>query len=991
MMKNLKREKANGVNGFSTIGRETSLGRKHYEQQVVSDRHQATARKKNLKIATWNVRSLFVAGRLEEVKEEMNRLGIDILGVCETHWIGNGKFNSDNMMILYSGGEQHARGVGFIMSKQLSKSLIGCWTISDRVMIIKLKGKPFDIYIIQVYAPTSLSSDEEIETFYSQLNLAMSICKNHNIKIVMGDLNAKVGVGAEGQSIGPHGLGLRNERGDLWAEWCEEKELSVMNTWFKHRKTNLYTWKSPDDQVRNQIDYFCVNYRFKNAITQCKTFPSADCNSDHNLLFANVVCKLKKLKKVDRTAVPEYQLLHTNLDVKKEYQIEVQNRFTELENVPNGMTTAEEDWCNLETILIESAEKILPKKEFKPKQKWMTTEILQLMNSRRRLKNKNNIKYNNIEKQIRQKCKEAKENWVNQQCNEIQDLEKKDIQMMYSKIKYMTKKTCAAANSALRNKKGEIVFDNHDILARWVDYIGELFQDDRQELPSDVDKELTGPPILLSEIQEALRKMKYGKAVGNDKINKEMLTAIDNLGINKLHTIVNKIYETGTIPQQMKESIFITLPKKGDLLNCNNYRLISLMSHVTKIIIRVIMARVRNKINPEIGAEQFGFRKGKGTRNATFVMRMLTERAIEMQKDVYVAFIDYEKAFDRVNHEEIIKDLETLNVDGKDLRILKNLYWQQIAAISLDGKLSNWVPIKRGVRQGCVLSPDLFSLYAEIIIRKLTSEICFKINGTNINNIRYADDTSLIANNEQELQELLCSLKTHSEQRGLFINKKKTKIMTFSKSLTPPKCNINLDNEKIEQVNYFEYLGSLLTSNCRCDKDITRRIAIAKKAFLDKKQIVTNKTVSIVTKKKLIKAYVWSVLLYGCESWTISKTMANRLEAMEMWCYRRMMKISWMERKTNEEVLQLVKEKRSMMKNIRQRQLKFVGHIVRENGLEALCLTGKIEGTRARGRQRYTYLDGLTSLATGNTNLGEFLHLTQNRRFFRRMVANVRV
>jgi len=140
MMKNLKREKANGVNGFSTIGRETSLGRKHYEQQVVSDRHQATARKKNLKIATWNVRSLFVAGRLEEVKEEMNRLGIDILGVCETHWIGNGKFNSDNMMILYSGGEQHARGVGFIMSKQLSKSLIGCWTISDRVMIIKLKG-----------------------------------------------------------------------------------------------------------------------------------------------------------------------------------------------------------------------------------------------------------------------------------------------------------------------------------------------------------------------------------------------------------------------------------------------------------------------------------------------------------------------------------------------------------------------------------------------------------------------------------------------------------------------------------------------------------------------------------------------------------------------------------------------------------------------------------------------------------------------------------
>ena len=109
-------------------------------------------------------------------------------------------------------------------------------------------------------------------------------------------------------------------------------------------------------------------------------------------------------------------------------------------------------------------------------------------------------------------------------------------------------------------------------------------------------------------------------------------------------------------------------------------------------------------------------------------MRMITERAIKMQKDVYVAFIDYEKAFDRVHHEEIVKDLEALNIDGKGLRILKNSYWQQTATISLDNELSNWVPVKRSVRQGCVLSPDLFSLYAEIIMRKATSEISFKVN-----------------------------------------------------------------------------------------------------------------------------------------------------------------------------------------------------------------------------------------------------------------------
>ena len=125
---------------------------------------------------------------------------------------------------------------------------------------------------------------------------------------------------------------------------------------------------------------------------------------------------------------------------------------------------------------------------------------------------------------------------------------------------------------------------------------------------------------------------------------------------------------------QMRQSVFIAIPKKGDLSNCNNYRLISLMSHVTKIILRIILARVRNKINPEIGWEQFGPRKNKGTRTAIFVMRTLAERSIEVQKDIFAIFIDYEKAFDKVKHEEIMKNLRTLQVDDKDLRLLRNLY-----------------------------------------------------------------------------------------------------------------------------------------------------------------------------------------------------------------------------------------------------------------------------------------------------------------------------
>ena len=105
--------------------------------------------------------------------------------------------------------------------------------------------------------------------------------------------------------------------------------------------------------------------------------------------------------------------------------------------------------------------------------------------------------------------------------------------------------------------------------------------------------------------------------------------------------------------------------------------------------------------------EQCGFVKDKGTRNA----RTVTERAIEIQKDLYLCFIDYTKAFDKLRHEESMSILDSLNIDGKDLRIVRNIYWEQTAAMRIGNYLSAFQDIKRGVRQGCVLSPDLFSIY----------------------------------------------------------------------------------------------------------------------------------------------------------------------------------------------------------------------------------------------------------------------------------------
>ena len=131
-------------------------------------------------------------------------------------------------------------------------------------------------------------------------------------------------------------------------------------------------------------------------------------------------------------------------------------------------------------------------------------------------------------------------------------------------------------------------------------------------------------------------------------------------------------------------------------------------------------------------------------------MRMLSERAVEMQKDVYLCFIDYEKAFDTVRHADMLEMLRRIGADSRDIRVIRNLYNEQKAAVRVENKLTDIVDIKRGVRQGCVLSPDLFSLYGEVILRDLVALPGFKIGGRNLNNIRYADDTVLIADSEQK-------------------------------------------------------------------------------------------------------------------------------------------------------------------------------------------------------------------------------------------------
>ena len=250
-----------------------------------------------INIGTWNVRSLYQTGKPDNVIAEAKRLKIDVLGLSEVRWCGRDRIRKDKYKLIYSGGDRHEYGVGVLIRKNLSGMVTEVLPLSDRVIAICLNAKPKPITVIQVYAPTSESEDEEIERVYEDIEKAIKKIGKSNLVFVIGDFNAKVGRNTSGSSVvGPFGLGLQNEQSAHLVEFSDKNNMVICNTWFQHHVRKQYTWRSPGDQTRNQIDYIMVNARYRNTIVNCRALTSADCNSDHQLLAARCRLRLKNYK-----------------------------------------------------------------------------------------------------------------------------------------------------------------------------------------------------------------------------------------------------------------------------------------------------------------------------------------------------------------------------------------------------------------------------------------------------------------------------------------------------------------------------------------------------------------------------------------------------------------------------------------------------------------------------------------------------------------------
>ena len=279
------------------------------------------------------------------------------------------------------------------------------------------------------------------------------------------------------------------------------------------------------------------------------------------------------------------------------------------------------------------------------------------------------------------------------------------------------------------------------------EYTEELYKKDLHD-PDNHDDVITHihlePDMLEWEVKWALGSITTNKASGGDGIPVQLFQILKHYDVKVLHSICQQIWRTQQWPQDWERLVFVPIPKKGNAKECSNYHTTALISHASKVMLKILQARLQQYMNHKLPDVQAGFRKGRGTRDQIANIRWIIAKAREFQKNIYFCFTDYAKAYDCVDHNKLWTILQEMGIPDHLTCLLRNLYADFSAY------------------RGCILSPCLFNLYAEYIMRNTGLEEAqagIKIAGRNINNLRYADDTTLMAKSEEELKSLLMKVK----------------------------------------------------------------------------------------------------------------------------------------------------------------------------------------------------------------------------------------
>ena len=413
----------------------------------------------------------------------------------------------------------------------------------------------------------------------------------------------------------------------------------------------------------------------------------------------------------------------------------------------------------------------------------------------------------------------------------------------------------------------------------------EILNPSNDNLGNNLDNTLLNNDISADEVLKAIRKLKNDKACGLDKILNEFLKASSSKLINAFTLLFNLVLNSGIVPEDWSVGVIHPLYKgKGDTANTDNYRGITILSCVGKLFTSVLNARIYEFLdkNDLLGIEQGGFRPGNSTIDHIFALHCIIELYLQKKKKLYCTFIDYSKAFDRVQRNILWDKLLNHGINGKILTVIKDIYSKTKTCVITAKGTSNYFFSNVGVKQGENLSPILFSLFLNDLKSYLSPNIhglslpknlAENLNFLDIQNfvhlflILYADDTVILAETITDMQKALDNLNIYCKMYGLHINVSKTKVLVFSRGKIRNIPNFNFDSSRIDVVFQYKYLGITLNYNNKMNIALKTQCLSSNKAIFSVLKKARALKLPIDIQLDMFDKCVKPILLYGSEIW----------------------------------------------------------------------------------------------------------------------------
>lgn len=952
------------------------------------DDHGICKKDNDLRVCTWNVRTLYRPGAAQQLADTLMTLKADITAIQEMRWKGQGCIRKKNCDIYYScHTDRHEFGVGFAVGAKLRRRVSHFTPISERTATIRIAARFFNISLICVHAPTEEKDDAIKDAFYAELDRAYSRCPSHDVKILLGDFNAKIGrEGIFGATVGRFSLHESTSTNGLrLIGFAAAHNMTVRSTSFPHLDIHKATWLSPDRLTRNQIDHVVIDARHASSILDVRSCRGPNIDSDHYLIAAKVRTRLC-VAKISR------QSMQRKLDIEKLQSQRHKDAFStrltgQLDQLSSTTLNTKDMWTYISNAIRTSAVEILGFQRPPTRNPWYDQECREAAAAKdaayRRTLQAGATRsvvdvYKSRRREEKRLFKRKKRELERQECEKMESSRSRyDARDFYRRVKRMTQ-GYKSGSLACRSDDGNLVTDAEMVLRLWRDHFESLLatnQNDSDEvdpLTPIRDDGVEVPTPSHTEVEVAIQRLKNNKAAGADGLPAELFKTGGNELVGCMHQLICKVWLSESMPDDWNLSMICPILKKGDATLRTNYRGISLLPVAYKVLTSVMCERLRPYAEALIGPYQCGFRPGRSTVDQIFTLRQILEKSHENQIDTYHLFVDFKAAFDSPLRDRLFATMSELGIPAKLTRLCSMTLSNTISSVKVGNDQSETFNTKRGLRQGDSLSCVLFNLLMESIIRKAGVHRTGTILGNKcVQLLGYADDIDIIGRTKRDVTAAFGAIERESARAGLAVNMSKTKFMVCSsRESRRLDSQLNAGDYNFESVKDFVYLGTAVNSENNVSLEIKRRITLANRCYFGLSRQMNNKALSRKTKITLYKTLIIPVLLYGAEAWTMTQSDAAALGVFERKILRKIFgpicvgdayRIRW-----NDELYELYDDV-DIVQRINIQRLRWLGHIARmdETTPARAAFDAVVGGQRRRGRPRARWKDQMSEITSG--------------------------